>query len=91
MTRRQAGYVGAMTALSYSKVVGANDKLQMGYIGLGNRGDQVHDGFLEYGDQETVAVLQQPGGQSVSELQISSALQVGLRAGALTNNGSVFC
>ena len=45
-----------MTALSYSKVLGANDKLRMGYIGLGNRGDQVHDGFLEYADQETLAV-----------------------------------
>ena len=56
MTRRKAGYVGAMTALSYSKVVGANDKLRMGYIGLGNRGDQVHEAFLEYADQETVAV-----------------------------------
>jgi predicted dehydrogenase len=28
----------------------------MGYIGLGNRGDQVHDAFLEHGDQQTVAV-----------------------------------
>jgi predicted dehydrogenase len=28
----------------------------MGYIGLGNRGDQVHDAFLEHADQQTVAV-----------------------------------
>jgi predicted dehydrogenase len=28
----------------------------MGYVGLGNRGDQVHDAFLEHGDNETVAV-----------------------------------
>jgi predicted dehydrogenase len=28
----------------------------MGYIGLGNRGDQVHDAFLEHGDQVTAAV-----------------------------------
>jgi predicted dehydrogenase len=28
----------------------------MGYIGVGNRGDQVHDAFLEWGDQETVAL-----------------------------------
>jgi predicted dehydrogenase len=28
----------------------------MGYIGLGNRGDQVHDAFLEFGDAETVAI-----------------------------------
>jgi predicted dehydrogenase len=28
----------------------------MGYIGIGNRGDQVHDAFLEHGDQQTAAV-----------------------------------
>jgi predicted dehydrogenase len=28
----------------------------MGYIGLGNRGDQVHDAFLEFGDSQTVAI-----------------------------------
>jgi len=28
----------------------------MGFIGLGNRGDQVHDAFLEHGDAQTVAV-----------------------------------
>ncbi len=46
----------AMTALSYSRILGANEKLRMGYIGLGNRGDQVHDAFLEHGDQVTAAV-----------------------------------
>ena len=45
-----------MTALSYSRVLGANDRVRMGYIGLGNRGDQVHDAFLEHGDAQTVAV-----------------------------------
>jgi predicted dehydrogenase len=45
-----------MTALSYSQVMGANERVRMGYIGLGNRGDQVHDGFLEYGDAQTVAI-----------------------------------
>lgn len=54
-TRRQLAAAG-MTALSYSRVMGANDRVRMGYIGLGNRGDQVHDGFLEHGDQQTVAV-----------------------------------
>ena len=44
------------TAASYSKIMGANDRVRMGYIGLGNRGDQVHDAFLEHGDNETVAV-----------------------------------
>jgi predicted dehydrogenase len=46
----------AVTAASYSRILGANDRIHMGYIGLGNRGDQVHDAFLEHGDNQTVAV-----------------------------------
>src|SRR3954454_5916502 len=57
ITRRDfARTAGVATALSYSRIMGANDRVRMGYIGLGNRGDQVHDAFLEHGDQETVAV-----------------------------------
>ena len=44
------------TALSYSRILGANDRVRMGYIGVGNRGDQVHDAFLEHGDAQTVAL-----------------------------------
>jgi len=47
---------GVATALSYSRILGANDRVHVGYIGLGNRGDQVHEGFLEYGDNVTAAV-----------------------------------
>jgi len=46
----------ALSALSYSRVLGANDRVGVGYIGLGNRGDQVHDAFLEHGDNATVAI-----------------------------------
>jgi predicted dehydrogenase len=46
----------AATALSYSRIFGANERVGVGYIGIGNRGDQVHDAFLEHGDQQTVAV-----------------------------------
>ena len=46
----------AATALSYSRIAGANDRVRMGFIGLGNRGDQVHDAFLEHGDSQTVAI-----------------------------------
>src|SRR5690349_9835066 len=56
-TRRNfARGAGLATALSYSRIWGANDRVGMGYIGLGNRGDQVHDAFLEHGDAQTVAV-----------------------------------
>ena len=47
---------GLATALSYSRIFGANERIHMGYVGLGNRGDQVHDGFLEHGDAQTVAI-----------------------------------
>src|ERR1044071_6764867 len=57
LTRRDFARGAALaTAASYSKIMGANDKVRMGYIGLGNRGDQVHEAFLEHGDQQTVAV-----------------------------------
>jgi len=56
MNRRQFARATAIGALSYSRILGANDRIQMGFIGLGNRGDQVHEGFLEYGDSRTVAI-----------------------------------
>ena len=48
--------MAALTAAAATRVPGANDRVGVGYIGLGNRGDQVHDAFLEHGDQQTVAV-----------------------------------
>src|SRR3954454_20049127 len=57
MTRRNFTRAAALsTALSYSRIFGANERVRVGYIGLGNRGDQVHDAFLEHGDQQTVAL-----------------------------------
>jgi predicted dehydrogenase len=57
LTRRDLARGAALaTALSYSRIVGANDRVGMGFIGLGNRGDQVHDAFLEHGDAQTVGV-----------------------------------
>jgi predicted dehydrogenase len=57
LTRREFGRAaGLATALSYSRILGANDRVRMGYIGLGNRGDQVHDAFLEHADQQTTAI-----------------------------------
>src|SRR3954447_23225846 len=57
LTRRDLAKGAAVaSAVSYSRIFGANDRVGVGYIGLGNRGDQVHEAFLEHGDQETVAV-----------------------------------
>ena len=55
ITRRNFA-AGAVTATGYSRIMGANGRVRIGYIGLGNRGDQVHDAFLEHGDAQTAAV-----------------------------------
>ncbi len=59
---KQAIAAGLATALSATRVQGANDRIRVGFIGLGNRGDQVLDGFLEHRDAEVVAIcdLHQP-------------------------------
>jgi predicted dehydrogenase len=56
MNRRHFVAAAAFTAASYQRVPGANERVRMGFIGLGNRGDQVLDAFLEHGDNEAVAV-----------------------------------
>ncbi|MGA2590514.1 MAG: Gfo/Idh/MocA family oxidoreductase, partial [Bryobacteraceae bacterium] len=57
VTRREFTRGAALaTAAGYGRILGANDRIRVGYIGLGNRGDQVHDAFLEHGDCVTAAV-----------------------------------
>lgn len=50
------------TALSASRVYGANERIRLGFVALGNRGDQVLDAFLAQPDQQVVAIcdLYQP-------------------------------
>jgi predicted dehydrogenase len=59
---KQAMAAGLATALGAARVHGANDRVRLGFIGLGNRGDQVLDGFLQHRDAEVVAIcdLHQP-------------------------------
>src|ERR1041385_8868709 len=47
---------GATTALGATRVIGANERVRVGFIGLGNRGDQVLDAFLKQPDAQIVAV-----------------------------------
>src|SRR4051812_9919442 len=47
---------GVATALSARRVYGANERIRLGFVGLGNRGDQVLDAFLEHKDCEVVSV-----------------------------------
>jgi predicted dehydrogenase len=60
ITRRQFGKTAAAawvgTAIGSSRILGANDRIRVGFIGLGNRGDQVLDAFLAHKDAEIVAL-----------------------------------
>jgi predicted dehydrogenase len=47
---------GAGTALTSARAAGANDRVRLGFIGLGNRGDQVLDAFLKQPDAEVAAI-----------------------------------
>ena len=63
ITRRTfAAAALATTAMSSDRVYGTNDRVRLGFIGLGNRGDQVLDAFLAHQDAEVVAIcdLYQP-------------------------------
>src|SRR5205823_6906560 len=56
------GVASAATALGAIRTPGANERIRLGFIGLGNRGDQVLDAFLAHADAEVVAIcdLYQP-------------------------------
>jgi predicted dehydrogenase len=60
LSRREFGKTVAAasvaTALSRRRIVGANDRVRIGFIGVGNRGDQVLDAFLPHQDAEIVAI-----------------------------------
>jgi predicted dehydrogenase len=46
----------ATAALSAGRVLGANDRVRVGFIGVGNRGCQVLRGFLAHRDAQVVAL-----------------------------------
>ena len=48
-------YAAAASALP-NRVLGANDRIRLGFIGVGNRGDQVLDAFLKQPDAEVAAI-----------------------------------
>ncbi len=55
-SRRSFAVASAMTAASYSRVLGANDRVQLGFIGVGNRGSNLLGMTKEFGDQNIAAV-----------------------------------
>jgi predicted dehydrogenase len=56
MISRRTFALAAATAASSARVRGANDRIGVGYIGVGNRGQQVLDSFLKQPDQVTAAL-----------------------------------
>lgn len=46
----------AATATQVARAAAVNDKIRLGFIGLGNRGDQVLSAFLSHADTEVTAV-----------------------------------
>ena len=54
---KQAAALGALAALPASaSALGSNDRVRLGFIGVGNRGDQLLDAFLVHKDAEVVAL-----------------------------------
>ncbi len=55
-TRRTLTKTAAFAALSYQRIRGANDRVRLGFIGVGNRGTSLLRATKEYSDQQIVAV-----------------------------------
>ena len=68
MNRREALATAAATAASYSRILGANDRVQIGIIGTGNRGGRVWTEALDEADVDPVAAC------DVYEPHLESAL-----------------
>jgi len=47
--------IPAISSASASRIIGANDKIRMGFIGIGNRGSQLLRMFMQYDDVEITA------------------------------------
>ena len=56
--------VTAATALSYSRVFGANDRVQLGLIGCGERGRSDMGKFVKAGNTDVVALCDIYGAQT---------------------------
>ena len=79
LTRREGIKAAALTALSYARVLGANDRVQLGLIGCGERGLYVGSFFQKsgqvdvravcdvYGERTDKGVKQCPGAQAFGD------------------------
>ena len=48
--------VNQMSAMSYNRIIGANEKIRVGFIGVGNRGTQLLHAFMDMADCEVAAL-----------------------------------
>src|SRR5690349_1095022 len=55
-TRAAAGALTALSAASVPRVLGANERVRLGFVGVGNRGDRLLDAFLVHSDCEVAAL-----------------------------------
>src|SRR5271154_2412415 len=53
---KTAALAGMSAAALKAAQPGANERIRLGFIGLGNRGDQVLDAFLEHKDCQVLAI-----------------------------------
>jgi predicted dehydrogenase len=74
------GGVTALTALSYSRVMGANDRVQLGLIGCGERGRGDMGNFIKTGIVDVVAVA------DIYAAQIDKAKSVAPNAQSFTDH-----
>ena len=72
--------LSAATALSYSRVLGANDRIKMGLIGCGNRGTSDMGKFQAHKDVDVIAVC------DIYGAQIDAAQQKAPHAKAFTDH-----
>jgi predicted dehydrogenase len=71
---KTVGVATAATALSYSRIVGANERVQMGLIGCGSRGTGVMNSFMKVGDVDVTTLC------DVYDAQFERAKQSAARA-----------
>ena len=55
-TTNRRRFLGAAAAASYGRILGANDRLQLGLIGCGERGRHDMSNFVKAGNVDVVAL-----------------------------------
>lgn len=82
---------GSMTAASYARIVGANDRVRLGHIGVGNRGGSLLDITRKMGDVEIVAIadVYQPYlDKAIADVAATSRAASAAGAGSAAAGGS---